>query len=83
MYKIDKINNKVLLYNTGNYIQYPVITIIEKNMKKEFYIYIYSNHFAVHLKLTQHCKSPILQFKKKRNTNMILINGYAYFVILD
>ena len=26
--------------------------------------YIYVNYFAVHLKLTQHCKSVILQFKK-------------------
>ena len=30
---------------------------MEKNLKK--------NHFAAHLKLTQHCKSPILQLKKK------------------
>ena len=29
------------------------------------YIFIYKlNHFAVHLKLTQHCESSILQFKK-------------------
>ena len=34
---------------------------MEKNLKK--YIYIYLNHFAVHLKLTQHCKSTILQKK--------------------
>ena len=27
---------------------------------------MYNNHFAVHLKLTQHCKSTILQLKKKR-----------------
>ena len=27
---------------------------------------IYMNHFAVHQKLTQHCKSTILQFKKKK-----------------
>ena len=26
--------NKILLYSTGNYIQYPVINIMEKNMKK-------------------------------------------------
>ena len=26
----------------------------------------YLNHSAVHLKLTQHCKSTILQFKKKK-----------------
>ena len=25
------INNKVLLYSTGNHIQYPVITMMEKN----------------------------------------------------
>ena len=24
------------------------------------------NHFAVHLKLTQHCKSTILQLKKRK-----------------
>ena len=24
------------------------------------------NHFAIHLRLMQHCKSTILQFKKKR-----------------
>ena len=29
---IYKINSKVLLYNTGNYIQYPIINIVE-NMK--------------------------------------------------
>ena len=27
-------NNKVLLHSTGNYIQYPVKIIMEKNMKK-------------------------------------------------
>ena len=29
------------------------------------YIYIYLNHFAVHQKQIQHCKSTILQFFKK------------------
>ena len=46
-------NNKVLLYSTGN-------------MKKKYiyiytYICIYLNHFAVQQKLTQNCKSTILQ----------------------
>ena len=27
---------------------------------------MYNNHFAVHLKLTQHCISTILQLKKKK-----------------
>ena len=36
---IERINNKVLLYNTRNYIQYPVLKIIvEKNMKKNIYV---------------------------------------------
>ena len=29
------------------------------------YVCIQLNHFAVHLKLTQHCKSTILQYKIK------------------
>ena len=31
---------QVLLYGTGNYIQYPVITIMEKNMRKSVCICI-------------------------------------------
>ena len=33
----DWINNKVLLYSTGSYIQYPVINV---NGKKYIYMYI-------------------------------------------
>ena len=66
-------NNKDILYSTGNYIQYLVITYNEKESEKYIYTYvciylyihIWLNHFAVHLKLTQCCKSPILQFKKE------------------
>ena len=37
-----QINNKVLLYSTGNYIQYPVINYNGKEYEKEcIYIYIY------------------------------------------
>ena len=32
---IEWINNKVLLYSTGNYIHYPVINHMEKDMKKK------------------------------------------------
>ena len=69
---IKQIINKDLLYCTGNYTQYLVITYMEKKSGKEYiYIYIYMqvhiytqlNHFAVRLKLTQHCKSTILQLK--------------------
>ena len=37
---IKYIKNKVLLYSTGNYIQYPVINHNGKEYEKE-YIYIY------------------------------------------
>ena len=46
---IGRINNKVLLYTTGNYIQYPVIKQYGKKDEKEYiyvcvcvYIYIYT-----------------------------------------
>ena len=61
------INNKVLLYSTGRYMQYPVINQNGKEYLKRMcvyiyihthtHIYIYLNHFAVQQKLTQHCKS--------------------------
>ena len=51
---IGWINNKVLLYSTGNYIQYPVINYNGKEYEKEC-IYVYLSHFAVQQKLTQHC----------------------------
>ena len=39
---IGWINNKVLLYSTGKYIQYPMINHNGKEYKKEcIYIYIY------------------------------------------
>ena len=34
------INNKVLLYSTGNYSQYPVINHNGKNMENNVYIYV-------------------------------------------
>ena len=47
----------------GNYTQYFVITYKKKESEKE-YIYIKLNRYAVHLKLTQDCKSTMFQFKK-------------------
>ena len=63
------INNQVLLYNTGNHIQCPVINHNGKECEKE-YIYVcvcvrererdIYIHYAEHQKLT-HYKSTILQ----------------------
>ena len=38
---IEWINNKVLLYSTGNYIQYPAIDHNGREYKIYIYIYIY------------------------------------------
>ena len=39
---------------------------MEKESEKDrIYVYVYLNHFAVYLKLTQHCKSTIPQYKIK------------------
>ena len=66
---IYKINNRDLLQSTGNYIQHLVVNYDEKEQKKDIdkYVNIKPINFAVHLKLTQYCKSTILQLKKKKN----------------
>ena len=58
---IKQINNKDLQYSTGNSIQYLVITYNwreskEKNMYIFIHTYVQEDHFALHLKLRQHCK---------------------------
>ena len=59
--RIQACDNKDLLYSTGSYTQYFVITYMGKESEKEyiysfFYVYIYVcvklNHCVVHLKLT-------------------------------
>ena len=41
---IEWMDNKVLLYSTGNNIQYPMINHNGKEYKKRMYINIYQNH---------------------------------------
>lgn len=43
---IGWINNEVLLYDPGNYSQYPVINHNEKNMKKNVYIWKHESLFC-------------------------------------
>ena len=48
--------------DTGNSTQYSVMPYMGKESKKEdLLVYVQLTHLAVHLKLTQHCKSTILQ----------------------
>ena len=59
-----RINSKVLLWSTGNYIQYPVINHNGKEYEKEYvcvFVRVYLNHSAVQQKLTQYGKSTIFQ----------------------
>ena len=59
---MEWINNKVLLYSTGKYIQYPIINQNGKEYEEE-YIYICTTESLcyMHQKTTQHCKSTKLQ----------------------
>ena len=53
---------KVLLYSTGNSIEYPLINQTGKEYEKEYIdIYVYVNHFAEQQKLIQYYESTILQ----------------------
>ena len=54
------ITNKDLLYSEMNSTQYSVINHMRRGSEKEW-IYIYTIHFVVYLKLTQLYKSIILQ----------------------
>ena len=53
--RLEWINNKVLLYSTENYIQYPIINLNGKEYFKKECIYIYICHFALPQKLTHQC----------------------------
>ena len=49
-------------YSTENSTQYSVMIYMGMESKKEWkYAHVQLNHFAIHLKLTQQCKSTILQ----------------------
>ena len=62
---IKDINNKVLLYSTVNYIQYPVINHNGKEYEKE-YICVKPSHFAIQQRLAQIVNQLCFNFKKKR-----------------
>ena len=57
---------------TGNSIQDSVITYLGKESEKE-QICVLLIHFAVHLKLIQHCKSTILLYKIKTEKKIIIV----------
>ena len=57
-----------LLYSTRTSAHYCIITYMGKESEKEWiHVYVELIHFAVHLTLTQHCKSTVLQYKMETN----------------
>ena len=77
----EEMTNRDLLYSTGNSAQYSAVAYMGTESKKNeciyTYIYIWLNHFSVRLKLTQYCKSTILQynfFKLIRQNKVIQLN---------
>ena len=58
---LERIDNKVLLYSTGNYIQFPWIV---HGGQEYIYTHIYICNWVtdVQQKLLQHCKSTIFNF---------------------
>ena len=56
---VKQITSKDLLYSTGNY-SHCLIIIYKEQQSEKIHMCIYLNHFAVNLKLTQHCTSNIL-----------------------
>ena len=63
---IKQTSQKYLLYSTGNYIQYFVISYKGKESEREQIYVCITESLFLHLKLTQHCKSTILQLKKEK-----------------
>ena len=63
---LEWINNRVLLYSTGNYqyIQSSGINHNGKDIEKRMSICVKLSHFAEQQRLAQLYKSTILQFKK-------------------
>ena len=60
-YHIQNGSTTSCVYSTQNYILYPVMNHDGEDYKEWIYMYKKLSHFAVQQKLTQHCKSTILQ----------------------
>ena len=79
---IGWINNKVLLYSTGNCTQYPIRNHNGKGYKKRTSICIYLSHFAVQQRLAQHGKSTVVQSKIKIKSKQKQVIRTKFFQVL-
>ena len=52
----------IYCYSTGNSTQYSVVNYMGKeSIKRGLYVCVWLVHFAVQQKVSQHCKSNIIQ----------------------
>ena len=57
----------IYCYSTGNSTQYSVVNYMGKeSIKRGLYVCVWLVHFAVQQKVSQHCKSNIIQSKLKK-----------------
>ena len=73
----ESIGNQKLLRSSGEIYSILCDGLYGERICKivVIYLHVWLIHFAVHLKLTQHCKSPILQenlFKKKKKEKTVM-----------
>lgn len=54
-----------------------VVTCMGKESKKLLSIYLYLNHFAIHLKIIKHCRSAILQCEKTVHFKHAALDDYS------
>ena len=55
---------------------------MEKNIKR-ICVYTYMSHFAVQQKLTQHCKSTIFEYLKKKNEKIQKTKGQGTSLVVQ
>ena len=70
--RTEGIDNKVLLYSTGNYSPSPEINLMEQNIKKKC-VCVKRNHLALQQKLTHHCKSATSFNQKSKKKKLPLL----------
>ena len=77
-------HNKDLLYSTGKFTQYSVITYMGKESEKEW-IYVHTKliYLAVYLKLKQLCKSIYSNKKIFFKKNIMVLNNFQNYIITD
>ena len=83
---LEWMGKDILLYSTENYISNHLWwNMMEDNVRKKIYIYVWLGHFAVQQRLKEHCKSVIIKHltnEKKKQTSILPFSKDQYFYCL-